>query len=112
MTRAPLLFLLLSACVVPTEDVPDECDEAPSVTWQTFGRGFLTTHCQGCHASTAPDRRGAPPGLAFDDEASVAQHRDAILASVTGDTPTMPPNGGPTQDDRDRVALWLLCDPP
>ena len=84
-------------------------EEVPSITWETFGKGFMTTHCQGCHASEAPNRKGAPPEVSFDDEADTLEQSIAILNATTSESPTMPPNGGPSEEDRQRLVLWLTC---
>jgi hypothetical protein len=85
------------------------CDDQPVVTWANFGAGFLLGACQGCHASTTPDRHGAPEGVSFDnvDEAWAWQPR--ILARATGEAPTMPPLGGINEADRLLLEIWLRC---
>ena len=87
------------------------CDDGPVTTWANFGHGFLLGNCQGCHAARAPDRHGAPVGIAFDTPADVARLRAAILRTSTGEAPSMPPAGGVSASDRARLALWLACDP-
>ncbi|MCK6504362.1 hypothetical protein L6R53_13330 [Myxococcota bacterium] len=107
----PLLSLLL-ACGDSGEDSGSTdalCQDAPVVTWEYWGQGFLTESCQSCHASTSADRNGAPASVTFDTEAQVWTHRDAILATATGAEPTMPPRGGPSPDDRDLLEIWLRC---
>jgi uncharacterized membrane protein len=86
-----------------------ECGEdVPLVTWETFGEGFVTTYCQGCHASTAVDRRGAPDHIMFDTEEQTAELAEDIL-EATLTTATMPPAGGPTPDEIERLEIWLTC---
>ena len=98
------------------------CDEAPVVTFETFGAGFLTENCQPCHASTVTgdQRYGAPAEVYFDagdgtgrvDVAAAWSLADRILARATGDAADMPPLGGTTEDDRYRVEVWLTCADP
>lgn len=96
---------------VPVDvDLPAVCDTAPILTWYTFGEGFLVSRCQTCHASTAPDRRGAPAAFAFDRVADVRAHKDRIRARVLADT-TMPPGGGLLAEETSDLDLWLQCDP-
>ncbi len=115
LSRATLLaavaVLALAACGDDDgETMPGACGEdTPLVTWETFGLGFLSTYCQGCHASTTPDRQGAPPNITFDTEQEAVALSDLILTTVTSDTPTMPPNGGPSEADRERLTVWLNC---
>ncbi len=80
-----------------------------NVTWDSFGRGFLTENCQTCHASTSPDRNGAPQNVVFDTEADAMAQAGSILALATGETPRMPPAGGVTDADRATLAEWLSC---
>ena len=84
------------------------CDTAPPVDWDSFGHGFVLTHCQGCHASTAPDRHGAPDGVAFDTEQQAYEQRARIDARVF-DTADMPPGGGVTEDELILARIWLDC---
>jgi uncharacterized membrane protein len=87
------------------------CADDASLTWDSFGRGFFTQHCNTCHAATSPDRHGAPPEVTFDAEAEVWAQRDAITAATAGDPPSMPPTGGVAADDRTLLARWLACGP-
>lgn len=104
MRRLALLLTLLGC-----GDPEDPCAEAPIVTWETFGQGFVTERCQSCHASTAPPRDGVPAGIHFDTEEQTRALSDAILRVATGETPTMPPQGGVPEDDRERLEVWLSC---
>lgn len=100
----------LVACgsgAAPVEDGP--CADAPVLTWDNFGGGFLVENCQACHASTAPDRQGAPSDVVFDTEEDAWAWSARILARATGDAPDMPPQDGIDADDRTRLDLWLRC---
>lgn len=98
---------------LPPEDtgtaVDPLCVDAPVVTWNNFGEGFLIENCQACHASTAPNRHGAPENVTFDTEDDVRTWKDRILARAAGDAPTMPPMGGTSADDRYLLEVWLTC---
>lgn len=134
---APLLLLALSACgtgsgiipLSPPEDTSGEttlvedsagttpfdtgwCLDQPVITYANFGQGFMTGACQGCHASTATNRYGAPESVIFDTVADCWEHADRILARSTGDNPGMPPQGGVEPDDRERLDIWLSCATP
>lgn len=109
-----MLFLL--ACSAGTESIAVDtaaqfCDEAPLVTYENFGAGFVTENCQGCHASTTANHYGAPENVTFDDATSCWNWKDRILARAGAEDPTMPPNGGVTEEDRIRLRWWLLCAP-
>ncbi|MCP4809317.1 MAG: hypothetical protein GY884_28610 [Proteobacteria bacterium] len=115
-----MLFLL--SCSSPP-DVPidsasesnpidtDMCTDAPVLRWTNFGESFMTHTCQGCHASTAANRYGAPEEHTFDTVDEVWTQRNWILGVATGEDPSMPPEGGVSADDRKRLELWLLCAP-
>lgn len=82
-----------------------------ALTWETFGEGYFQTWCTGCHSSALPegDRAGAPVGVDFDTYAGAAQWADRIDARVLSEPPTMPPVGGSSDAERDRLAAWLDC---
>lgn len=118
MRYAAIALSLLVGCN-GEEDKPEDtgsptgpeglCADAPVVTYANFGEGFMTQHCQACHATTTPDRHGAPESVTFDDEASVDQWSDRIVARSLGEEPTMPPQGGVSEDDRYLLEVWLTC---
>jgi len=87
-----------------------DCAAAPSVTWEGWAQGFFLTHCQGCHAGSTPDRRGAPVGVVFDDEVATLAQRERVWVR-TLDVQDMPPAGGLTADDRALLAAYLSCTP-
>ncbi len=88
------------------------CEEQPVITYDTFGRGFLATYCDGCHGSAVTERQGAPEDVVFDTREGAMEWADRILersAPSDGSVATMPPVGGVTPDDTDRVIVWLTC---
>jgi hypothetical protein len=120
VARALVAASLLGSACLGEESEPDRSDEAsdaastscagaPTITWETFGEGFMATHCQGCHASSAADRRDAPEPIVFDHEEDVLAMKKAILESAASDEPTMPPSGGTTEEERLRLRIWLRC---
>ena len=94
---------------IDSGDTGDFCDDVATVTYNNFGQGFMTENCQGCHASTAPNRYGAPEEVSFDAVEDCWTWVDRILARSTGDSPSMPPQGGVSDDDRIRLSWWLRC---
>lgn len=120
------LSLLGVACDDSGDDVGDDessdsdggalapCEEQPVLTYDTFGRGFLATYCDGCHGSAVTDerRQGAPVEVAFDTAEGAQMYADRILARTAppdGSAPTMPAVGGVTEEDRERLVVWLTC---
>ena len=107
------LCLLVVGCGEPDgSDTADICFDVPSVNWNNFGHGFVLESCQGCHASTTPNRYGAPGDVYFDTVDDAWAWRERILARSTGDNPTMPPSGGVDEDDRTKLDWWLNCAEP
>jgi uncharacterized membrane protein len=88
---------------------PAWCEDAPLVTWNNFGQGFVTEHCQACHASGAGDRNGAPADVIFDTHEDALSHADRILDRASGDGASMPPRGGVPDDDKQKLEIWLQC---
>jgi uncharacterized membrane protein len=103
--------LALSACGPEPglDPTTTGCADAPLQTWETFGKGFLRAHCQGCHGSQVVDRQGAPTGVEFDEHDVVVELSPYILRQAGGDEPAMPPAGGVPADDRERLRLWIEC---
>ena len=93
-------------------DVDPICEDAPVTTWANFGEGFLLQACQPCHASSTAERNGAPETVVFDTEADAALFAGSILAAATGEDPSMPPEGGVSDDNRYFLEAWLTCWPP
>ena len=95
-----------------------EVDEAPcpddsELTYDNFGRAFLDSHCQRCHASDAGDRNGAPRGFTFDTREQVLEHRERIFVRAAGDNTSMPPGpDDPPAEERALLAEWLACGAP
>ncbi|MBX2796459.1 MAG: hypothetical protein KTR31_02285 [Myxococcales bacterium] len=93
---------------------PEECLD----TWENWTEGFLRTWCTSCHSSQLPAGRdpdlryGAPQGSDFDVYGVVVANAVSIQAFATGDSPTMPPVGGPDASDRQRLVDWITCGMP
>ena len=117
-----LCLVLCGACEEPADDgslgADSEsdglapCDEQPTITYDTFGRGFLATYCDGCHGSAVAERQGAPDDVVFDTREGALDWADRILeraAPSDGSVATMPPVGGVTSDDTERLVVWLTC---
>jgi uncharacterized membrane protein len=90
----------------------DPCARRPALEWDNFGKGLMDKHCNGCHSSLVDRdaRKGAPIGVDFNTYAGVLEFSDRIGARSLGDTPTMPPGGGPDLEERARLEEWLQCE--
>jgi len=88
------------------------CADAPVLTWNNFGAGFLVENCKACHGTNSAYREGdspPPEGVVFDTYEQAMGHKERILAVATGDSPTMPPRGGVSDLDRELLELWIVC---
>lgn len=112
-----ILAVLLAGCPsegddstpVVTEDA--FCADAPTVTWETFGAGFLTENCRTCHSAGTPDRHDAPEGVDFDTVEEAWTWGARILERTLAEDveQLMPPMGGLTEDDKYLLEVWLTC---
>ncbi len=89
-----------------------DCAHDPPLSYDNFGRGYLRTHCAGCHSEGLPEgsREGAPVGVDLDTWAGALTWAERTEARATGESPTMPPAGGPTPDERLRFEEWVRCE--
>ena len=110
--RPIIAILLLSACGDKGTNDSGLCADAPVVTWENFGAGFMVERCQTCHASTSPNRNDAPEEITFDTEEEVLALADRILDRVLDDADPMPPQGGVDDDELILVETWLTCASP
>lgn len=128
-SREHVLAALLAACVVAcgTDPVagdghqggggdtivpvdPDTCATS-YLTYENFGDPFVASWCRGCHSSEVPVgmRQKAPDDVNFDEVGDVRTWGAQISAKVTGAEPSMPPAGGPSDDERALLAEWIAC---
>lgn len=113
--RAPglaVLCLVLSSCGSGGDSAGLVCAERdPHLTYDNFGKGFISKHCVGCHSSliAGNQRKGAPPGVDLDTYLGVVTWAYRVEARSLGDSPGMPPGGGPSESERARLEEWLSC---
>lgn len=119
--RLAVLVLLVAACDAGEDEGTSsessssgelDCETSSVITYDTFGRGFLAAYCNGCHGGAVANRQGAPGGTVFDTVQGASMHADRIAVRVLDEDdelPPMPPSGGVTPDDRERVRVWLTC---
>ncbi len=93
------------------EPISDDplCTDAPIVTWASWGEGFVIGACRSCHSVNAINRYGSPEDVNFDTREDVLVLSDRILARATGESTTMPPQGGVLHADRAKLEIWLTC---
>ena len=96
------------------EEGPD-CSRSPPFTWDNFGKSHMDKHCNGCHSVLIPlaQRQNAPVGVDFNTYGDVLEWYDRIIARSTRkqlDEPSMPPGGGPSDQELEQVLEWLECE--
>lgn len=71
----------------------------------------MGVHCAGCHSQLNPagHRKGAPAGVDLDTYDGVLQWAYRTELRALGDNPEMPPGGGPSPEERERLEEWLQC---
>ncbi len=112
-------LVVLAACGTDTmtggDDEPDPPPEDVCKTsyldYSNFGKPFALDWCRGCHSSSVPSnmRQKAPVGVDFDTLADVQHWKERIAIRATGPMPTMPPAGGPSEEERTLLAEWVGC---
>lgn len=89
------------------------CVHDPPLTYDTFGKGFMDQYCAGCHSSLYPDghpnRTDAPGIVNFDSYGGVVSYAERVYITAY-ETGTMPPAGGPNEEELDRLQEWLRCE--
>lgn len=96
--------------------------DGTTLTYENFGKQFATDYCVGCHSSkltTKAARNGATEGHDFDTLAGidlVKEHIDPLAGSGPKSTNEMmppPASSGkkPTEEEREKLAVWLACGP-
>jgi len=105
-----LWFIILTVACGSRGDT-GTCDRDPPLTYDNFGQAYLTKHCVGCHGTYLPEelREGAPIGIDLDTYDDALFWAERIQARATGSSPTMPPGGGPSEEERAKLQEWLNC---
>jgi len=106
MTRLPPLVLLLSVLIMscgPALSASSCPDGGTTLTWSSFGHGFMTSYCAGCHSGGR---------LALTSQAQVQASAGTVDSMVQSGS--MPPRGAPSPTSAERANLdqWLSCGAP
>jgi uncharacterized membrane protein len=89
---------------------PEQC-ETSFLRYDNFGEPFTLDWCRGCHSTAVPAtmRQNAPIEVNFDTLDQIRTWSERIAVRAASMTPTMPPAGGPTLDERTLLAEWIAC---
>ena len=101
-----LVLTMLLACG-SGKDTGIDCSAPP--TYNSWAQGFLNGKCQSCHASTSPNRHGAPPNVYFDNEAAALAWKERIYVTIFEEG-SMPPSGGVTMEEVVLLEQWIECE--
>lgn len=112
----------VGACTVDDEEpVPEPkvleeraCPTDSVLTYENFGGPFISSYCAGCHSKDLPDgmRQEAPLDCDFDTLDATRAWAKRIWARAGDHNITMPPIGGPEEDEREMLGEWLACGAP
>jgi mono/diheme cytochrome c family protein len=109
-----MLFVMLaiaSTSLLATPGCGDDLGDCPgdSAAQQAQGLAVLETRCMTCHGSqvSGQDRLGAPPGLDFDEQTTVAEEASVMWEEI--DEGTMPPNATLGADEKEALRVYLAC---
>ena len=109
---ALLVFAACTDSAVTIDEYPCPPTGTP-LTYESFGRAFLTTECNDCHNASESYRHGAPESYRFDTVEDVRRLRDRIFVRAAALNTSMPPGPeDPPADERERLAEWLACGAP
>jgi len=116
--RSWLSALVLAAACGTNPVIDDHHDQtqgpncdASYLTYENFGEPFVANWCRGCHSAGLPAnmRQMAPTAANFDTHDEVLAWSDGIVSKAGGDPASMPPAGGPSDDERKLLAEWITC---
>lgn len=98
----------------PTRLADRECPPDSVLTYESFGGPFIYSYCSGCHSKDLPEgmRQEAPMGSDFDTLDATREWSARIWARAADHNLTMPPIGGPDDDEREMLGEWLACGAP
>lgn len=88
------------------EGLPACPDGGTELTYDNFGQEFFSNHCTDCH-SAGSGQAGAEDEPLDSQSAIQAAAEDVYKRAVTATS--MPPNGGPTAEERQKLGEWLSC---
>jgi hypothetical protein len=96
-----------------------ECPSDSTLTYESFGKKFMTDYCLHCHSKSVKDaaRNGAPGDHNFDSLAEIdllKEHIDQYAGSGPKATNTKMPAADPkpSKEEREKLSQWIACGTP
>ncbi len=109
------LCLATTACGEPGEADNAPADPCEDLPWNfaNTGEPFMRDWCTSCHHSELEDGDRPPgtQGVNFDSYEDVFERLERIESRALT-TLTMPPAGGPPEDQLQRLQEWIDCGAP
>jgi|GEM_PF-2486608 len=91
-------------------------NDCSSVPWNytNVGAPYMRTWCTSCHHIDLPEeeRAGASLEVNLDSYSDIILHLDRIQARALSEPATMPPAGGPSDIEKQRLREWIVCGAP
>lgn len=128
LARGALAVLVVAAAGCPATDQPlvfgpptgAVCPPTSTLTWESFGQGFMESYCTRCHSSelVGAQRHGAPSFHDVDTVygvRAIREHIDETTAAGPDAVNTGMPEPGypqPTLEQRQLLGEWLACGAP
>ncbi len=104
------LLLLLACSDAPLDTAAVVEDEGDCGDWTSVGQPFTRAYCSSCHSPLVTRRFGAPVEVDLFTLEQVQAHAQRSAVRIAEGT--MPPSGGPSPTELDRVARWFACGAP
>jgi uncharacterized membrane protein len=81
--------------------------------YENFGAPFILDWCRACHSADTPPgmRQQAPDDVNFDNRSEIRRWSLQIRLT-TAQGGSMPPAGGPSDEERRMLVEWLGCGAP
>jgi hypothetical protein len=104
-----LALVAITACLGACVGTPISSWQCPpggtTLTYENFAEGFFEEWCVRCH--------GDPNGYSsrsFTSLADIQAEKDRIFINAAANNTFMPPGpDGPSSEQRDELATWLVC---
>ncbi len=88
------------------EGIPPCPEGGTDLTYDNFGRDFFSNNCTSCHSPGSGEAEAQDKP--FDSQAAIQAEAEEIYEQAVAGT-AMPPGGGPSAEDRQKLGEWLSC---
>lgn len=107
LTTLALIAIFVCGCGAPSGPLRSCPDAGTTLTYETFGAGFMTHYCLACHSGARVEKR-----VDLSTAANVRTHAESVISTAGAGT-SMPPSGPmPSTEERAQLAEWVSCGAP